>query len=343
MALWTNKAKENSVTYSTYWIKASNANPTNSCAYRTNMALFSQLDEEEVVAIWHKYAYGNGCEICHECSSYDKKSRCCPKAQFTWARKYEKDKAVAKFLMEAAMRQGYNAALQYLAVDRVKDELLPNAEIPPLDNFFFNRGIVPSAYRQIIPEFTSDSRYKLLCHAADDGSRKAASLLREISKLRNNNFENIYWSALTANIKEQISILQKITNKDFANGFFRPSSLAEQDLITISNKRAEQFIGEKEDAFAFLKTLADFYIRGEMYSKAVELYKIAASKGFDVNKRINELEEEIERINREHSYDHDYDYYEEPDYAQDTWDAMTDGMYGDMPEGFDGDYSFLGY
>lgn len=343
LALWTNKAKENSVTYSTYWIKASNANPKNSCAYRTNMALFSQLDEEEVVAIWHKYAYGNGCEICHECSSYDKKSRCCPKAQFTWARKYEKDKAVAKFLMEAAMRQGYNAALQYLAVDRVKDELLPNAEIPPLDNFFFNRGIVPSAYRQIIPEFTSDSRYKLLCHAADDGSRKAASLLREISKLRNNNFENIYWSALTANIKEQISILQKITNKDFANGFFRPSSLAEQDLITISNKRAEQFIGEKEDAFAFLKTLADFYIRGEMYSKAVELYKIAASKGFDVNKRINELEEEIERINREHSYDHDYDYYEEPDYAQDTWDAMTDGMYGDMPEGFDGDYSFLGY
>lgn len=63
------------------------------------------------------------------------------KAQFTWARKYEKDKAVAKFLMEAAMRQGYNAALQYLAVDRVKDELLPNAEIPPLDNFFLIGGL----------------------------------------------------------------------------------------------------------------------------------------------------------------------------------------------------------
>lgn len=343
LALWTNDAKESSATYSTYWIKASKANPNNSCAYRTNMALFSQLDEEEVMAIWHEYAYGNGCETCHECSSYDKTSRCCPKAQFNWARKYEKDKAVAKFLMEAAMRQGYNAALQYLAVDRVKDELLPNAEITPLDNFFFNRGIVPSAYRQIIPVFTSDCHYKLLCRAADNGSKKAAALLREVSKLRNSNFEKIYWSALTANIKEQISILQKITNKDFANGFFRPSNFAEQDLITISNKRAEQFIGEKEDAFAFLKTLAEFYVRGEMYSKAVELYKIAASKGFDVSKRINELEEEIEQINKEYSYDHDYDYYEEPDYAQDTWDAMTDGMYGDMPEGFDGDYSFLGY
>lgn len=343
LALWTNQAKESSATYSTYWIKASNANPKKSCAYRTNMASCSQLDEEEVMAIWHKYAYGNGCETCHECSSYDKTSRCCPKAQFNWARKYEKDKAVAKFLMEAAMRQGYNAALQYLAVDRVKDELLPNAEITPLDNFFFNRGIVPSAYRQIIPVFTSDCHYKLLCRAADNGSKKAAALLREVSKLRNSNFEKIYWSALTVNIKEQISILQKITNKDFANGFFRPSNFAEQDLITISNKRAEQFIGEKEDAFAFLKTLAEFYVRGEMYSKAVELYKIAASKGFDVSKRINELEEEIEQINKEYSYDHDYDYYEEPDYAQDTWDAMTDGMYGDMPEGFDGDYSFLGY
>ena len=30
------------------------------------------------------------------------------------------------------------------------------------------------------------------------------------------------------------------------------------------------------------------------------------------------------------------------DYMRDSWDAMTDGMYGDMPDGFDGDYSFLG-
>ena len=29
------------------------------------------------------------------------------------------------------------------------------------------------------------------------------------------------------------------------------------------------------------------------------------------------------------------------DYAAETWDAMTDGMYGDMPDGFDDDYSFF--
>lgn len=342
LALWTEEAKESSVAYSTYWIKASNANPKNSCAYRTNMALFSQLDEEEVMAIWHEYAYGNGCKTCHECSSYDKTSRCCPKAQLNWARKYEKDPAVAKFLMEAAMRQGYNAALQYLAIDKVKDELLSNEEVNFLDNIFFDYGTIPPAYKQIINEFNLDIRYKLLCRAADNGSRKAASLLVEISELRGSYIENIYWSALIARIPKQISILQEITKKNFENDFFRANNLAEQDLIALANKRAEQFLGEKESAFAFLKTLAEFYVSGELYSKALELYKIGASKGFDVNKRIDELEEKIERINSEYSYDRDYDYYDEPDYARDTWDAMTDGMYGNMPDGFDGDYDFLG-
>jgi len=33
---------------------------------------------------------------------------------------------------------------------------------------------------------------------------------------------------------------------------------------------------------------------------------------------------------------------EDQDCMRDSWDAMTDGMYGDMPEGFDGDFDFLG-
>lgn len=35
-----------------------------------------------------------------------------------------------------------------------------------------------------------------------------------------------------------------------------------------------------------------------------------------------------------------YDNYTSEELAQMTWDAMTDGMYGDMPEDFDGDYDF---
>lgn len=37
------------------------------------------------------------------------------------------------------------------------------------------------------------------------------------------------------------------------------------------------------------------------------------------------------------------DYNDSSDYMRDTWDAMTDGMYGDMPDGFDGDFDFMGY
>lgn len=40
---------------------------------------------------------------------------------------------------------------------------------------------------------------------------------------------------------------------------------------------------------------------------------------------------------RPQSYDNTYDYKEE------TWEAMTDGIYGEMPENFDGDYSFMGH
>ena len=32
----------------------------------------------------------------------------------------------------------------------------------------------------------------------------------------------------------------------------------------------------------------------------------------------------------------------EDDYSAASWEAMTEGMYGDMPEGFNGDYDFLG-
>lgn len=39
----------------------------------------------------------------------------------------------------------------------------------------------------------------------------------------------------------------------------------------------------------------------------------------------------------------DYGGNDDWDYERETWYAMTDGMYGDMPDGFDGDYDFLGY
>lgn len=48
---------------------------------------------------------------------------------------------------------------------------------------------------------------------------------------------------------------------------------------------------------------------------------------------------------RRHYYDDESveDWCDDYDYKSDCWDAMTDGQYGDMPEGFDDDFDFLGY
>lgn len=51
--------------------------------------------------------------------------------------------------------------------------------------------------------------------------------------------------------------------------------------------------------------------------------------------------EDYRLLNSTCKYDNNYqDDEDEPDYARDTWDAMTDGMYGDMPDDFNGDYDF---
>ena len=39
---------------------------------------------------------------------------------------------------------------------------------------------------------------------------------------------------------------------------------------------------------------------------------------------------------------HNSSCHDDCDYMRDSWDAMTDGMYGDMLDGFDGDFDFLG-
>ena len=56
------------------------------------------------------------------------------------------------------------------------------------------------------------------------------------------------------------------------------------------------------------------------------------------------LKGEVEGNNsKSKSYDFCCDDYDSNDFRRDAWDAMTDGVYGDMPEGFRGDFDFLGY
>lgn len=37
------------------------------------------------------------------------------------------------------------------------------------------------------------------------------------------------------------------------------------------------------------------------------------------------------------------DFDDSRELMRDTWFAMTEGMYGDMPDDFDGDYDWLGF
>ena len=58
----------------------------------------------------------------------------------------------------------------------------------------------------------------------------------------------------------------------------------------------------------------------------------------DIEDSYEDYEEEYEEDFECGGFEEGYEWTEE-----DSWDALTDGMYGDMPDGFDGDYSFLGY
>ena len=87
-------------------------------------------------------------------------------------------------------------------------------------------------------------------------------------------------------------------------------------------------------------------LKSDNLRKAEEYYLLAKAKGCpDLDSVLENINrqiacEEMEMWEMSRRYD---DYNDDHDWMQDTWDAMTDGMYGDMPDGFDGDFDFLGY
>ena len=177
------------------------------------------------------------------------------------------------------------------------------------------------------------------------GSKRASSLLLKIIESENSSdYEYFFLAALNSKYIDRTLLFKSLSKKSLTNGYFEPSSLIEIDYLNAENNIAEQFIGSKEVAFEHLKQLAEFYFEGEFYHKALKLYKIALDKEFDVSQRISEIEEIIEKEEAEaRSYrSYDYEDYDDHDYGADTWDALTDGMYGDYP-GSGVDYDFLGY
>lgn len=343
LAKWVNDMDTSSAKSCAYWIKAGIANPDNVCAFQTNIALTKQLSTEENKDIWNKYVYGGGCKSCHESTNYDTTHRCCPKAQFTWARNYEPDRQLSLYLIKAAANQGYLKALEYLSIYDIIERCAPDFKLTPYDNLALSLGFLSSNIKSIIDLFKNSQIRELLDDAVNRGSKKAATILVEITDIEKNPYELYFLRGILPNMVEKYKLLERLSGRSIDKDYFQPTTLVECDLLHIANLIAEQYIGG-DNAFNHVKSLAEFYVKGEKYSKAIELYKIAEEKGNDVTDRISFLEDALEERTRnihQSSYDYDYD-YDDRDYMRDTWDAMTDGMYGDMPDGFDGDYDFLG-
>lgn len=344
LANWYDDTETSSAKSCAYWIKAGVANPDNICAFQTNIATSKQLSADENKDIWYKYAYGNGCKQCHECTNYDTVHRCCPKAQFTWAINYEKDKRISQYLIKSAANQGYLRALEQLSIYDVIEKEAPEFKITAYDNLALRFGVLSRNLKNIIYLYNEGLKCKYLEDSVNLGSKKAAAILAEVIDIKNEPYELYFLKGVLSNVVEQFEILKEISGKTLDGDYFQPSSIVEHDLLYIANLIAEQYIGG-DSAFNYIKSLAEFYVKGGNYSKAISLYEIAKEKGKDVTDRIHSLENMLEQKTKNSHRDY-YDYddgYDDHDYMRDTWDAMTDGMYGDMPDDFDGDFSFLGY
>lgn len=72
----------------------------------------------------------------------------------------------------------------------------------------------------------------------------------------------------------------------------------------------------------------------------IKVFKDGVEHKFYFNQLNPDYRDDDNRKNYDNSYHNEYTDYDQME--RDTWYAMTDGQCGDMPEGFDGDFSFLG-
>jgi len=76
--------------------------------------------------------------------------------------------------------------------------------------------------------------------------------------------------------------------------------------------------------------------------KVLEILSLSDSLLSINAEKLKQFRSEVKHYEKEYD-DYGYNDYDSNNWEEDNWYAMTDGMYGDMPDGFDGDYSFLGY
>ena len=94
-----------------------------------------------------------------------------------------------------------------------------------------------------------------------------------------------------------------------------------------SISRLNLFINNIKDIFELKQTL-DHKFRPQYFLKAKDGKKLDLEELQNIGVQLKRINHKVVETDE--------------DYRELTWDAMTDGQYGDMPDEFDGDYEFLG-
>lgn len=325
------------------FLKAANLNTSKACSYLTNIQLIEKSDD----SIWQRFAMGEGCLTCNEYSCYNENKRRCPKAMWHWGLHLKEigDSSAAESIFKAAVEQRHASSAYELSAQKLINSLVPKEkhDVMAEPNFCLTGSEIPLHIKPIIPYLSQPQYKELITLSAEEGNRKAKKLVKHVAKSLKNKLEFYYWVAINGNLEEMFEAISEITSLRITGDYFEPSSDIEKDFIFLANKIAEN-ITDDIKSIQFTCNLAAFYLKGDCNQTALKLYNLAKGKGADVDLDIALLKDAIEYENRIYRRNYHNDYYDyDYDYRQETWYALTDGMYGDMPDGFDGDYDFLGF
>ena len=310
------------------WRKAAVENPDRECACIMDITTSGEPSEEVKRSIYQKYAFGGGCRTCHECANYDEIARMCPRAQVLWALENENNEELYDDLIQKSARQGYASALYKLGYIRARKLEYPDFTPSP---YYINLVSPPIEYKEMYPILAKDEYYKYLQAAAQiEDFAISRSILPYVARLRNNEYDTIYWSCVQYGSSKNEEVLKWIYNfyknkcGRSLETYFEANTLCEKQMISYAES-----IARITNDMSFICSIAKFYKKGSKWYKAKKFYEIAQGMVCTeiedplnaINNKIQEIEE-AERVSRwENSY------YDEDPY---TWeDSLMDALDGE--------------
>ena len=266
--------------------------------------------------IWNEFAHSGGCKNCNECGNYNIQKRICPKAQYHWAKQYETDESRKNKMMKDSAEQQYRPALYYLGYTTAIQREHPSIEgkDSPISIILMSLQN-QSEYDSLCQTLSKDCYWEPLQKAVELGSAIPMFLMFDISKHRNNKYNQAFWGAIALGKSKNYQITFDLLNffisktgKNIDGEYFNSTTIEETQIILLAQKYAK----ESED-IKFICSLANFYLSGGKYHSAKEFYGLAKQKGCnEIDDKIQFVDNEIHRIELEEARQRRLNEYEEP-------------------------------